>query len=44
MSREASSCEPVCILQGSSQHRDGMASMEEGADKGDVLPFVKING
>ena len=32
MRREASSCEPVCILQGSGQYRDREAGTHQGPD------------
>ena len=41
--REASSCEPVCILQGSGQYRDREAGAHQGPDQGEILSSVEIN-
>jgi len=41
--REASSCEPVCILQGSGQYRDRKAGAHQGPDQGEILSSVEIN-
>jgi len=43
MRREASSSEPVCILQGSGQYRDRKAGADQGPDQGEILSSVEIN-
>ena len=43
MRREASSSEPVCILQGSSQYRDRKAGSHQSPDQGEILSSVEIN-
>ena len=43
MSREASSCEPVCILRGPGQYRDRKAGAYQGPDQGEILSSVEIN-
>ena len=43
MGREASSCEPVCILQGSGQYRDREAGAHQGPDQGQILSSIEIN-